>query len=88
MSTITSTTRFAYASTNQPTQTPTGLVIHTPTQAEVTGLGWKQLRDQYRKDAKLNISHDWVPAVWVGGKLVASGVSGVGDLIMDLEIGS
>lgn len=84
---VTTKTRFGYAWTNQPEQTPTGLIIPQPTTPSYKNLGWKQLKELRQKAARLNNSNFWSETVFVGNKAVA-GIhvhTVASDILGDLE---
>lgn len=65
--TVSPRSRFGFAWTNQPTQTPTGLAVLPPSKPQWSNLGVKQLRRRYQEAARTNNGNDWACAVFVRG---------------------
>lgn len=64
---VTHRSRFAFAWTNQPTQTQSGSEVLPPSDATLAkrGLGWKQLDAELYDATKYNRGNDWACSVWV-----------------------
>lgn len=83
---VTTRSRFGYAASNHPMQTPTGLTIPAPPAARTHDLGWKQLRAWRGCEARYNSGKFWNEAVFHRGVRIAAGHDAVSDLLRALEI--